>query len=301
MLLCRHIHTLEQSEKTAGEFLLRFRERVREPTPSVLSKRVPQMMKTALQTITWGDPQQHLFDEIFGVANLNGFQGVEIGFRRLGQVGIKKAQSLLAKHRVELSASHIGGNLTDLVQAANERDALQTVLSYLIALNCRYLVFSGLNVEDEGELSVELEKLRSIALGCADQGVTLLYHNHDWEFRNNRRIWNRLQSAEIEGLGYAPDLGWAVKGGQDMGALLDEIGDRTKVLHFKDFVTWEDGQNTCHLGDGVVDFAPAWTWLSRQADRDIWITAEQDNADNCDLACQVNSAFLKNHISEIEG
>ena len=26
------------------------------------------MMKTSLQTITWGDPQHHLFDHIFGIA-----------------------------------------------------------------------------------------------------------------------------------------------------------------------------------------------------------------------------------------
>jgi sugar phosphate isomerase/epimerase len=97
------------------------------------------MMKTSLQTITWGDPQHHLFDHIFGIA---------------------------------------------------------------------------------AELSVELEKLRAIALGCAEHDIKLLYHNHDWEFRGNRRIWDRLQSAEIEGLGYALDLGWAIKGGQDMAAQL---------------------------------------------------------------------------------
>ena len=72
------------------------------------------------------------------------------------------------------------------------------------------------------------------------------------------------------------------------------------VVVLDHFVTWEDGQNTCHLGDGVVNFEPAWTWLSGQVDRDIWITAEQDNADDRDLACQVNSAFLSKHIAEIE-
>ena len=258
-------------------------------------------MKLALQTISWGDPQHHLFDHIFGVAAQSGFKGLEIGFRRLGQITIEDAKTLLTKHGLELSASHVGGNLADLTQAANERDALQTVLTYLRALNCRYLVYSGLNVDDDDELSSEIEKLRSVARECSDQGIELLYHNHDWEFRNNRRIWDRLQRARIAGLGYAPDLGWAVKGGQGMGELLDEIGDQARVLHFKDFMTWEDGQNTCHLGEGVVDFSPAWAWLATRPDRDIWITAEQDNAKDNDLACEVNGAYLGSHIDATGG
>lgn len=255
------------------------------------------MAKTSLQTITWGDPQHHLFDHIFSLATETGYQGVEVGFRRLGQISLDEARALFDKHQIELSACHVGGNLADLTQAANEREALDTVLSYLNGLNSQYLIYSGLNVQDDNALTSELTRLRSIAEGCAEQGITLLYHNHDWEFRNERRIWNLLQDAQIDGLGYAPDLGWAVKGGQGMADLLDEIGTLSKVLHFKDFVSWEDGQNTCHLGDGVVDFSPAWRWLSQHKEHDIWITAEQDNADDNDLACRVNSAYLAEQIA----
>lgn len=256
------------------------------------------MFKTSLQTITWGDPQHHLFDHIFGLVANAGYDGVEIGFRRLGQVSVDEARALLDKHQITLSACHVGGNLADLTQAANERAALEYVLRYLVALNSQYLIYSGLNAQDDDELASDITRLREIAEGCADHGITLLYHNHDWEFRNNRHIWNRLQEAAIDGLGFAPDLGWAVKGGQKMGTLLDEIGASINVLHFKDFVSWEDGQNTCHLGAGVVDFAPAWGWLSRQINREIWVTAEQDNAEDNDLACRVNCAYLASHIAE---
>jgi len=187
--------------------------------------------------------------------------------------------------------------LADLTQAANEREALDTVLTYVDELGCRYLIYSGLNVSDERVLNTEINALRAIAVGCAEKDVTLLYHNHDWEFRNDRFIWNKLQSANIPGLNYAPDLGWAVKGGQDMSSLLKEIGSAVKVLHFKDFVSWEDGQNTCHLGEGVVDFAPAWDWLARQEVDDVWITAEQDNAADNELACQLNGEFLVRHLA----
>ena len=129
--------------------------------------------------------------------------------------------------------------------------------------------------------------------------MTLLYHNHDWEFRANGHIWNRIQNADIEALGYAPDLGWAVKGGRDMAQLLDEIGSHIKVLHFKDFLSWDGDQDTCHLGTGVIDFAPAWHWLRKQMENDIWITAEQDNAEDNESACEANGAYLGAHLSEL--
>jgi len=258
------------------------------------------MHKRSLQTISWGDPQHHMFDHIFSVAANAGFEGVEIGFRRLGQISIDKARTLFDKYQLRLSACHVGGNLADLAQASNERDALKTVLNYVCALNSQYLIYSGLNVTSKDELDVEIKRLHDIANDCADREVTLLYHNHDWEFRDNRRIWNYLQDAKINNLGYAPDLGWAVKGGQKMGELLEEIGDAIKLLHFKDFVSWEDGQNTCHLGEGVVDFSPAWKWLPKLNTQSLWLTAEQDNAVNNDEACAVNGAYLANRLIQSE-
>ena len=259
------------------------------------------MFKKSLQTITWGDPQHHLFDSIFGLASGAGFEGVEIGFRRLSQVSIEDASALLNKHDLKLSACHVGGNLSDLVQAANERSAFEIVLDYLVKLNCEYLIYSGLNAENDKDLDAEIDRIRSLAAGCADRGVMLLYHNHDWEFRDGRHIWNRLQAAAIEHLGFAPDLGWAVKGGHEMPALLEQIGSAVRVIHFKDFGSWEDGQDTVHLGTGVVDFTPAWQWLAGQRHRDIWLTAEQDHAEDNDAACRTNGAYLAGHIAELGG
>ncbi|NNE80555.1 MAG: sugar phosphate isomerase/epimerase [Silicimonas sp.] len=256
------------------------------------------MFRKSLQTITWGDPQHHLFDHIFTVARNAGYDAVEIGFRRLGQVEVAKAARLLDKHELQLSACHIGGNLADIAQAADERTSLERVLGYLKGLGSRYLIYSGLNI-DASALDKEITHLAEISARCADRGITLLYHNHDWEFRDDRRIWRRLLDARIDTLGFAPDLGWAVKGGHGMQALLDEVGSNVRVLHFKDFITWEDGQNTCHLGTGVVDFAPAWAWLAEQAGADIWLTAEQDNAPDNDRACAVNGQYLVSHLDRL--
>lgn len=259
------------------------------------------MFRKSLQTITWGDTQSHLFDDIFRLAAEVGFEGVEIGFRHLCQVSITDVRDLLHKHQITLSACHIRGNLGDHAQESYAPPAIETAVDYLVALNCDYLLYSGLNTDNDGQLMVEISILRDIANVCAEHGKKVLYHNHDWEFKNARRIWSRLLDANIEGLGFAPDLGWLVKGDQGMGALLDEIGSSVETLHFKNFVSWDDGQNTCHLDDGVVDFTPAWEWLSYQTGRNIWLTAEQDNAVDAEEACRHNGSTLASHLANLEG
>lgn len=75
------------------------------------------MFKTSLQTITWGDPQHDRFPDIFALAKASGFDGLEIGFRRLRQVSTTDIQRLLDANQMIINASHIGGNLGDLGQA----------------------------------------------------------------------------------------------------------------------------------------------------------------------------------------
>jgi len=254
------------------------------------------MFKTSLQTITWGDPQHNRFSDIFALANASGFDGLEIGFRRLRNVGTTKIRNLLDQHHMIINASHIGGNLGDLGQAKNERADFDAALQYLCELGVPYLLYSGLNEPHDDALDAAIEQLNGFADRCADHGVMLLFHNHDWEFHDNQRIWKRLLEKRSASLGYALDLGWAVKAEQNLSEVLNGIGEAAKILHFKDFLSAESGQNTCHLGDGIIDFSAAWRWLEGQNSANIWLTAEQDNADDADIACGVNGAYLTHHI-----
>jgi len=110
------------------------------------------MFRKSLQTITWGDPQHDRFDRIFALASESGFHGLEIGFRRFSAVSIAELQELLDRHNLVLNASHIGGNLDDLGQAANERGTLDVALDYLSAVHAPYLLYSVLNDQIEAVL-----------------------------------------------------------------------------------------------------------------------------------------------------
>lgn len=258
------------------------------------------MHRSALQTITWGDPQHDRFDQIFAVAAGSGFAGVEIGFRRLRQVEASTMADLLNQHGLELSASHIGGNLEDPSQATAEGLDIASAVSYLKQLGVTRLMQSGLRGLTGGDLDQAIEHLNDAARYAADHGISLLYHNHDWEFANDGAVFKRLRERACPELGFGPDLGWAAAAGVNLASLLDDLGDQIQILHFKDFAPSDDGgwtTDTCHLGVGAVDFSPAWDWLAAHPDQPCWVTAEQDRAENADVAAAANGAWLNQGLT----
>ena len=102
-----------------------------------------------------------------------------------------------------------------------------------------------------------IDKLVSIvnelAPKLAEQGMTLHYHNHDFEFAPNKdgaipfdAITSRTDiMLEI-------DTYWAFAAGRDPVALLDEYSGRMKFIHIKDGMGGHDGKP---LGMGVAPVA----------------------------------------------
>ena len=74
-------------------------------------------IRLGLQTITWGDPQDENMGDILDVAKVCGYEGVEIGWRRIAPIGVDKLGTMLTERGLCLAASHAGGNLMDTDQA----------------------------------------------------------------------------------------------------------------------------------------------------------------------------------------
>ncbi len=129
------------------------------------------------------------------------------------------------------------------------------------------------------------------------RGVSLLYHNHDFEFASEGRAVNALLNDTVDALGWCPDIGWLMKGGVDVPEFLDGIKDRIGAVHFKDFAT--DGSaaerkcDTVELGEGVAPLDETAEWLKRNKSG-LWVIAEQDNASiPAREAAAKNAAYLK--------
>lgn len=257
------------------------------------------MLKKTLQTITWGDPQHDRFDHILSLAKASGFDALEIGYRRLSQVSVEEMQTLLDKHQLTLSSTHIGGNLEDMKQAGEERNGLARVLGEVKQLGARNIMYSGLNEKSKEAIETGIDQLNEAASICAEQGLQLLYHNHGWEFADGGWIFQRLLEKASDQIGFGLDVGWALYAGEDVTKLLNDLSDRIHILHIKDYDRLGEGFHTVHLGTGVLQLEPVWQWIAQQKDRDVFITAEQDSAPDADLACRENGAYLSQQFEAL--
>lgn len=251
--------------------------------------------RLGLQTITWGDPQHDRIDQILSTAAESGYEGVEIGWRRIAAIGVEKLGRLLKKHRLQLIASHVGGNLANLDQAESERQGLDAVLDGIVHLGAPYLLYSGQKFQSDEQLASDIATLNAAALRCADRGIRLLYHNHDYEFAEDGRVFEALRNQTVTELGFCPDVGWLHKAGMDCVEVLESIRDRVASIHFKDFLTREPGvKDFCNIGDGCVPFATVADWIRDAARGDFWVIAEQDECDgSAEEAVARNARFME--------
>jgi sugar phosphate isomerase/epimerase len=229
------------------------------------------------QTITWGEGQSQRLSEVFGEAADAGYQGLEIGFRHIRATPPNELNHLLERHELTLLGTHIGGNLMDRAGAEGEQRTIDQILDYLTQTDARLLMYSGLRFEDHAQFDRDLGSLREASDLCAGRGVQLLYHNHDWEFENGGQV---ISAVLDQGLRLCPDLGWIMKGGEDMIGFLDRTKSQIGAVHFKDFASADravGASDTVLLGQGVAPLKEAAVWLTANLDG-LWVIAEQDNS-----------------------
>ena len=87
-----------------------------------------------------------------------------------------------------------------------------------------------------------------------DAGLTLAYHNHDFEFAGGKDYLSEMAEALPE-LNFILDVYWLVRAGKDPIAYLEKLKGRVKNLHFKDMSKAED-KKICVCGEGRIDFLP---------------------------------------------
>jgi len=123
-------------------------------------------------------------------------------------------------------------------------------------------------------------RLAGLGQRCRDEGVRLLYHNHDFELEpvdgRTGLAW-MLDAAAPEDLGLEPDLGWVRRAGLDPVALLAPYAGRCPRVHVKDLAP-ADGREVdggwMDVGDGVLDW-PALLPACRRAGAE-WFVVEHD-------------------------
>lgn len=111
------------------------------------------------------------------------------------------------------------------------------------------------NIEDYKKIAFRLNQAAKM---CADAGLKLAYHNHDFEFQQHHGVTGYeilLNETDHNLVYFELDLYWVVRSGNDPLKLFKQNPGRFKMWHVKDMDKINQALNT-EAGSGLIDFKP---------------------------------------------
>jgi sugar phosphate isomerase/epimerase len=247
-----------------------------------------------VQAIIFG---QRTKDDLAGVLDevaAAGFQAVETGYWG-GRIGGGEFKKMLDARGLVHVGAHYGGD---------QMGKLDPVIAWLGETGGTDLPISDL---DTRELSPELYQRKADEYNgggerCRKAGITLSYHNHNWEFG---KIGDQLalellyELTDPNLVKACIDTYWVRDGGGDPAAFVRKHAARLRILHLKDSFLEERGQRSfAPVGEGVLDF-PAIA-KSLAASPAPWLVVEEDEprqgktaAEECTLSRKYVKDVLK--------
>lgn len=253
--------------------------------------------KLGIQLYSVRDDAANDLDGTLRALSEMGYEGVELA----GLYGHTPAEfrALASSHGLEIISAHTG-----LWEFRGDKSASEVIAQYAEA-GCKYIAIASMANEDRPD-GANWESARTliseIAAECKAQGIQLLYHNHDFEFKmmpDGRHMLEWLYDC-VDGTEI--DICWAHIVGTDLTELLAKHNGKAPLLHLKDYVgdhTQEhyDTLGVAHtvapdakalmlmpVGRGVQN-VPAVLTAAEQAGTD-WLIVEQDSPAEGDTPMQ---------------
>lgn len=102
------------------------------------------------------------------------------------------------------------------------------------------------------------ERMKAVAPAIKASGMSLLYHNHDFEIAEGPNgktfLENLFDGLDPEAVGSELDIAWVKIGGKDPVEFMRTLGPYVKLLHLKDYATTGGERKWVPCGQGEVDF-----------------------------------------------
>ncbi|WP_062048312.1 sugar phosphate isomerase/epimerase [Bacillus sp. JCM 19034] len=223
------------------------------------------------------------------VADL-GYNGVE--FAGFNGLSAKEVKVLLDNLGLQAASSHV-----PLDQLQNNFDQ---VIEDQKTIGSKYVVCPYLLPEQRTEEYYQalIPFLEEAGAKCREEGITLCYHNHDFELerlQDGRMALEAIFDDTSESnLHTELDVYWLTKAGHQPTEWIERYKGRTPIVHLKDMTT-DDEQFFAELGTGGVDIEAV---LAKGEEANVeWWVVEQDVSRRTPLeSIEISINYLKERL-----
>ncbi|NWD71184.1 TIM barrel protein [Pseudomonas gingeri] len=146
----------------------------------------------------------------------------------MGQTSASQLAADLASQDLKLIAAHL--RLT-------HDDQLSQAIDYLLQTGCRNAVIPLELLDNQQQVDALADRLNALGEKLHKDGIRLFYHNHFHEFQRfgGQSAFDTLvQRTDPKLVSFEVDTYWAMRGGVDVLALLEQLGSRCGLIHQKD-------------------------------------------------------------------
>ncbi len=196
-----------------------------------------------------------------------GYPGIE--FAGYGGLSEQAMAALLAETGLKVPGTHVG---LDLLTG----EQLDASIDYCRAIGCPLMVLPSLPQAWRTLDGIRAlgPQLNTIGQRCRDAGIEFGYHNHDFEFAEieGQTLFDHLLAITDPHLVKIElDVYWAAYAGLDPLALLNRLGERVGLIHFKDMAA---DRTMTEVGRGILDMQGM---LAFARQHNLWAAVEHDH------------------------
>ncbi len=229
------------------------------------------MTDTAVQLYTLRNVDRP-FAEVLELVADAGFDGVEFAYRVTDE-DPEDVVAALDETGLDVAGAHV---IVDSLQ-----DDFDGSVGYYDALGVEDVVVPWLDAEHfETRQAVDetANLLADLQARLAERGMTLHYHNHDHEYTDLDGTTGFDAFVDATEFGVELDLGLALAAGDDPPARLRSLGDRSQLVHLKDYDV--DAGESVPVGEGDLHLDAVAEAVDRN-DSD-WLIYEYEGEDPLD-------------------
>ncbi|UTN06459.1 sugar phosphate isomerase/epimerase [Flavobacterium bizetiae] len=147
------------------------------------------------------------------------------------------------------------------------------------------------NIQDYKKIAARLNEAAKL---CANAGLKLAYHNHDFEFQKHDGITGYeilLKETDKNLVCFELDLYWVVRSGNDPLQLFRDNPGRFKMWHVKDMDKIDQALNT-EIGSGSLDFKTIFKEVKQSGMKHFFVEQENNFAGDSFQSIKTSCSFI---------
>jgi inosose dehydratase len=247
------------------------------------------MLRVGCQTYTWemlGPAWRGSVDDILDAVAAAGYEGIEITNSMIRDYAEKPADFMKTMGRRGLTLSAFAfaspAGLTDPAARSAENDGAAAALRFVANFPGTVLALGGASATDRSNLDKKIgfaaDFYNEVGRLGRKAGVRVAFHPHSHhgsilETRDEYERMMKLTDPEL--VGWNPDTGHIVRGGQNLIDTLRTFASRIVHVHLKDA---DANNNWQPLGKGVCDIPSVLSFLEKEIGYRGWVVCEEESA-----------------------